>query len=87
MREAEETLRSGLGPYGWATAKVAHREVYAIEANWKLAVENYVECYHCTPSHPGIPEFIPPTGRATRLPSQRGDERTDHCPRLHHSGD
>ena len=52
MREAEETLRSGLGPYGWATAKVAHREVYAIEANWKLAVENYVECYHCTPSHP-----------------------------------
>jgi phenylpropionate dioxygenase-like ring-hydroxylating dioxygenase large terminal subunit len=26
--------------------------VYRIEANWKLAVENYVECYHCAPSHP-----------------------------------
>jgi Rieske 2Fe-2S family protein len=34
------------------TAKVAHREIYTIEANWKLAVENYVECYHCSPSHP-----------------------------------
>jgi phenylpropionate dioxygenase-like ring-hydroxylating dioxygenase large terminal subunit len=52
LKEAEETLQAGLGPYGWTTAKVAHREIYAIEANWKLAVENYVECYHCSPSHP-----------------------------------
>ena len=22
------------------------------DANWKLTVENYLECYHCTPSHP-----------------------------------
>lgn len=22
------------------------------DANWKLAVENYVECYHCSPAHP-----------------------------------
>ena len=21
-------------------------------ANWKLAVENYLECYHCLPAHP-----------------------------------
>jgi phenylpropionate dioxygenase-like ring-hydroxylating dioxygenase large terminal subunit len=40
------------GPYGWADAEVAHREVYAIHANWKLAVENYLECYHCAPAHP-----------------------------------
>ena len=23
-----------------------------MNANWKLAVENYCECYHCAPSHP-----------------------------------
>lgn len=52
LTHVEEILRLGYGPYGWAAAKVAHRETYAIEANWKLAVENYVECYHCAPAHP-----------------------------------
>ncbi|MDJ0760899.1 MAG: aromatic ring-hydroxylating dioxygenase subunit alpha [Woeseiaceae bacterium] len=32
--------------------KVAARRSYAIPANWKLAVENYQECYHCSTSHP-----------------------------------
>lgn len=40
------------GQYGWGDAKIAHRQNYHIEANWKLAVENYVECYHCGPAHP-----------------------------------
>ena len=87
MREAEETLRSGLGPYGWATAKVAHREVYAIEANWKLAVENYVECYHSLPPIRSIPDPFQRPAAPQDCRAQRGDERTDHCPRLHHSGD
>jgi Rieske 2Fe-2S family protein len=52
LTRVEEVLRQGYGPYGWATAKVAHRETYPIQANWKLAVENYVECYHCAPAHP-----------------------------------
>lgn len=48
----EQSLRTSCGQYGWAEARVAHRETYAIAANWKLAVENYVECYHCGPAHP-----------------------------------
>jgi Rieske 2Fe-2S family protein len=52
LSHVEATLADCLGPYDWATARVAHREAYAIEANWKLAVENYLECYHCAPSHP-----------------------------------
>lgn len=48
----EATLRGALGAYGWADAKVVHAETYPLDANWKLAVENYVECYHCSPSHP-----------------------------------
>lgn len=50
--EVERLLQATCGQYGWATAKVAHRETYPVDANWKLAVENYVECYHCGPAHP-----------------------------------
>ena len=27
-----------------------------MKSNWKLAVENYCECYHCVPSHPEYAE-------------------------------
>ena len=49
---AADALARSAGVHGWATAKVAHRELYSIKSNWKLAVENYMECYHCTPAHP-----------------------------------
>lgn len=45
-------LAECLQPYRMEHAKVAHRQTYPIESNWKLAVENYCECYHCAPSHP-----------------------------------
>jgi len=47
-----DSLRTTCGRYGWANAKIAHRQTYELTANWKLAVENYVECYHCAPAHP-----------------------------------
>jgi Rieske 2Fe-2S family protein len=50
--EVERAIDSSYGPYDWKNARIAHRETYSISANWKLAVENYVECYHCGPSHP-----------------------------------
>ncbi|MFW8635124.1 aromatic ring-hydroxylating oxygenase subunit alpha [Cribrihabitans pelagius] len=31
--------------------RLAHEATYPVPANWKLAVENYLECYHCAPSH------------------------------------
>ncbi len=49
---AEQALSRTARVHGWAEAKVAHRIVYSIKANWKLAIENYMECYHCTPAHP-----------------------------------
>ena len=48
----QEGLAECLRPYRLEDAKVAHRQSYPIKANWKLAVENYCECYHCAPSHP-----------------------------------
>jgi phenylpropionate dioxygenase-like ring-hydroxylating dioxygenase large terminal subunit len=49
---AADALASSAGIHGWSAAKIAHQEMYSIKANWKLAVENYMECYHCTPAHP-----------------------------------
>ncbi|MBV8963986.1 MAG: aromatic ring-hydroxylating dioxygenase subunit alpha [Hyphomicrobiales bacterium] len=49
---ARSAISAAYGAYGWGSAKVAQRETYVVAANWKLAVENYLECYHCTPAHP-----------------------------------
>ena len=38
--------------HGLGRAKVAIRKEYEIEGNWKLALDNFHECYHCHPSHP-----------------------------------
>ena len=52
LEDAERMLRASLGRYGWSNARIAHRQTYTVDANWKLATENYQECYHCTPAHP-----------------------------------
>ena len=52
LDDAARALRAAAGTHGWSAAKVAHRERFEIRANWKLAVENYMECYHCQPAHP-----------------------------------
>jgi choline monooxygenase len=31
---------------------------WSIEANWKVAIENYLECYHCPVAHPGFSELL-----------------------------
>ena len=46
-----EELSGPLAPYDLANAKIAHRQNYEIDANWKLGVENFCECYHCLPAH------------------------------------
>ena len=40
--------------YGLADLKVGARGFYPVKANWKLLVENFVECYHCGPSHQNL---------------------------------
>lgn len=49
---AIETADGIYGPYGWADAKVIHQNKITFRANWKLAMENQVECMHCGPAHP-----------------------------------
>ena len=51
LLESLDNIKDPLGAYDLANAKVAHRNRYRINANWKLVVENYLECYHCATSH------------------------------------
>ena len=46
-----KTLAPRIAPFGLDRLKVARTATYPVPANWKLAVENYLECYHCGPSH------------------------------------
>jgi Rieske 2Fe-2S family protein len=45
--------------YGIAGLQLGHRVVYDVAANWKLIVENFMECYHCASIHPELVEVLP----------------------------
>ncbi len=32
---------------------------YTVHSNWKLTVENFMECYHCGPMHPELCDLLP----------------------------
>jgi phenylpropionate dioxygenase-like ring-hydroxylating dioxygenase large terminal subunit len=36
------------------TVRPRRNASYEIQANWKLVVDNYLECYHCPVAHPGF---------------------------------
>jgi Rieske 2Fe-2S family protein len=46
---------------GWDLARLrsGRRIVYDVAANWKLIVENFMECYHCSTIHPELVDVIP----------------------------
>jgi Rieske 2Fe-2S family protein len=58
-------VRSRLGDiesidhYSVETLQVGKRIVYDVKANWKLIVENFMECYHCATIHPELTEVLP----------------------------
>ena len=41
------------------------------EVNWKVALENYLECYHCAVAHPGFTELVDVSPDAYRLEEHR----------------
>jgi Rieske 2Fe-2S family protein len=46
--------------YDPATLKLGARHEYELRANWKIVVENYLECYHCSEIHPELCKVTPP---------------------------
>ena len=52
VESARREMAEPMGMFDFENLKVAACKEYDMEANWKLAVENYQECYHCSTSHP-----------------------------------
>ncbi len=45
--------------YPLAELRSGRRIEYEVEANWKVLLENYNECYHCGPVHPELCRLVP----------------------------
>ena len=61
-----DTLLTQFGPaqeriknYPLADLRVGRRLGYEVEANWKVILENYNECYHCAGVHPELCRVVP----------------------------
>ncbi len=48
-----------LDHYDLASLSLGRRIVYDVQANWKLIIENFMECYHCATIHPELTEVLP----------------------------
>jgi Rieske 2Fe-2S family protein len=57
-------LEGIVAPYGAAELQVLASHEYEIAANWKVVVENYQECYHCSMIHPELCQVSPPDSGA-----------------------
>ncbi len=45
--------------YGLGGLKAGKTIEYDVGANWKLVLENFMECYHCGPMHPEFCQLLP----------------------------
>ena len=61
-----ETLLAQLGalperarPYPLASLRVGARAEREVDANWKILIENFMECYHCPGVHPELADLVP----------------------------
>ncbi|QLH19572.1 aromatic ring-hydroxylating dioxygenase subunit alpha [Streptomyces sp. Rer75] len=48
-----------IGNYGIEGLRPGRRITYDVRANWKLIIENFMECYHCATIHPELTEVLP----------------------------
>ncbi len=67
MAETTRTLGDpdAINRYGIGGLDVGRRVVYDVAANWKLIVENFMECYHCSSIHPELVDVLPEFARGT----------------------
>jgi phenylpropionate dioxygenase-like ring-hydroxylating dioxygenase large terminal subunit len=63
--EAEPMMRY----QGIAQARIAARRSYPTNANWKLVMENFSECYHCVPAHPEYCDVMKHVDVVARMPT------------------
>jgi len=76
--EDASPLADALGPLPEQVAQVLDldalefrfRTNFEVEANWKVACENFLECYHCAVAHPGFAAAVDVSPEAYRLRSE-----------------
>jgi choline monooxygenase len=74
---AAPPLEEALGPLPEQVASLLdvdrlrfrHRIEYDLECNWKIACENFLECYHCAVAHPGFSAAVDVSPDAYRVES------------------
>ena len=61
MAAVAERLGSvgAIDAYGVDGLALGRRITYDVAANWKLVVENFMECYHCATIHPELTAVLP----------------------------
>ena len=62
-------LADMISPYEPERLVTAASHSYDVEANWKVVVENYNECYHCSTIHPELCEVTPPDSGFDHIPT------------------
>lgn len=72
--DATRTLgdADSINRYGIGGLDVGHRVVYEVAANWKLVVENFMECYHCSSIHPELVDVLPEFSRGVAAQANVG---------------
>ena len=90
-----EPLEEALGPLAAhisgggidvGALRFRRRSEFELACNWKIAVENYLECYHCSVAHPGFSAVVDVSPDAYRLEthalgsSQFGPTKTGEGP-------
>ena len=60
LADALGKLPAHLADGGLDVGQLRHRErvEWEVASNWKIAMENYLECYHCPVAHPGFSKVI-----------------------------
>lgn len=70
------------------------RQTYEIAANWKVVVDNYLECYHCPVAHPSFSALIDTNNYtvteyeyfSTQGGPQKANAHPDKAPKFNKSG-
>ncbi|WP_293750189.1 aromatic ring-hydroxylating dioxygenase subunit alpha [uncultured Paraglaciecola sp.] len=89
LTSLREDLKQPFELFGMFNMKLAEQKSYRIPANWKLAVENYQECYHCGPSHPEFAQIhamakSPKVFQTTKANFTQAHQANPKCIELNH---
>ena len=62
------------------TLAFAQRDTYYVESNWKVLVDNFLECYHCAPAHKDFVDLVDMNSYRT-IPHKRYSSQCAAAPR------